>query len=123
MRMIAIALMGALAAGLGGCATTGAGGVKELSQEQAARMLVVGKTTKAEVRAALGEAEVTPFASGAEVWIYTYEPGTPKFVSFVPVVGLLASNGRTIKELKIIFGADGVVKKYRLHDIVLQRGA
>lgn len=123
MKMVAIVLMGVLAAGLGGCATSGAGGVRDLTQEQAARVLVVGKTSKAEVRAALGEGEVTPFASGAEVWVYSYEEGAARFASFIPLVGRLANNGRTIKELKIIFGADGVVRKYQLQDIALQIGA
>ena len=33
-------------------------------------VLTVGKTTKADVRAALGEATVVDFASGYEVWVY-----------------------------------------------------
>jgi hypothetical protein len=32
--------------------------------------LAVGKSTKADVRAALGEAAVVDFASGYEVWVY-----------------------------------------------------
>jgi hypothetical protein len=32
--------------------------------------LAVGKSTKADVRAALGEATVVDFASGYEVWVY-----------------------------------------------------
>ena len=31
---------------------------------------IIGKSTKAEVRAALGEAVVVDFASGYEVWVY-----------------------------------------------------
>jgi len=33
-------------------------------------VLAVGKSTKADVRAALGEARVVDFASGYEVWVY-----------------------------------------------------
>ena len=38
-------------------------------------MLAVGKSTKAEVRAALGEAIVVDFESGYEVWVYRERPG------------------------------------------------
>ena len=33
-------------------------------------VLTIGKTTKADVRAALGDAVVVDFASGYEVWVY-----------------------------------------------------
>ena len=39
--------------------------------------LAVGKSTKADVRAALGEATVVDFASGYEVWVYR-EPAQEK---------------------------------------------
>jgi hypothetical protein len=39
--------------------------------------LAIGKSTKAEVRAALGEATVVDFASGYEVWVYR-EPAQEK---------------------------------------------
>jgi len=38
---------------------------------QAADKISVGKSTKADVRAALGQAVVVDFESGYEVWVYT----------------------------------------------------
>lgn len=40
------------------------------SAQAAAGAIALGKSTKADVRAALGEAEVVDFASGYEVWVY-----------------------------------------------------
>ena len=122
-NIAAVTLLCAIVANLAGCATTaGTSTLKSMSQEQAAHLLVVGKTTKAEVRAALGQADVTPFAGGAEFWVYPYEEGAARFASFIPVLGSFADHGRNIRELKIIMGADGIVKKYRLHDIELKLG-
>ena len=46
-------------------------GPGEIRSAQAAKdALVVGQSTKADVRAALGEAVVIDFASGYEVWVY-----------------------------------------------------
>lgn len=41
-----------------------------VSAQAAARSISVGKSTKADVRAALGEATVVDFSSGYEVWVY-----------------------------------------------------
>ena len=46
-------------------------GPGEIRSAQAARdALAIGKSTKADVRAALGQATVIDFASGYEVWVY-----------------------------------------------------
>ena len=50
-------------------------GPAEIRSAQAARdALTVGKSTKADVRAALGEAIVVDFYSGYEVWVYREQP-------------------------------------------------
>ena len=72
-RLLAICLV------LGGCVlppqkTTKEGpplGPAEIRSAQAAsNAIAIGKSTKADVRAALGEAIVLDFASGYEVWVY-----------------------------------------------------
>jgi hypothetical protein len=79
-----------------GCATTrpeavplGPGEV--LSAKAATDSIAVGKSTKADVRAALGEATVIDFVSGYEVWVYrersrekTPPPGTELVLLFEP---------------------------------------
>jgi hypothetical protein len=46
------------------------GPAETLSARRADYALTVGRSTKADVRAALGEAVVVDFASGYEVWVY-----------------------------------------------------
>lgn len=62
---------------------------------------LVGKgKTKAEVLAALGNAQVIPFDSGYEVWVYRVAPpGKP-------------ASGKT--ELIVLFSPDGLVSKSRV---------
>jgi len=46
------------------------GAAEVRSAQAAAGAIAVGRSTKADVRAALGEAIVLDFASGYEVWVY-----------------------------------------------------
>jgi hypothetical protein len=110
----------ALLAGLAGCASGGAGPVASLTQDSAASLLVSGCTTKADVRQALGEALVSNFPSGQEVWFYQETESAARLVSYVPLVGRMTATGTRITELKILFGADGRVRKFKLQEIHVQ---
>ena len=46
--------------------------------------LTIGKSTKADVRAALGEGVVVDFASGYEVWVYREPPAAELVLLFEP---------------------------------------
>lgn len=107
-----------LAASLAACASAGNGQVKTLTPEDAAAMLA-GKD-KAEVRRQLGEAEVIEFPSGQAVWIYQTTDSAAQFVKYVPLLGRMTATGARIKELKILIGQDGRVKKILLQDIHAQ---
>jgi hypothetical protein len=85
---------------LAGCALTpppkpaeaplGPGEVR--SVQAAETTLGIGKSTKADVRAALGEAVVVDFASGYEVWVY---------------------RERSAAELVLLFDRGGILTKAR----------
>lgn len=117
-------LLGALMACcwiLTACTTVGNGRMTSISQESTAATLVIGQTTQAEVLKELGEAKVRPYNSGHEVWLYEYSQGLPKFVDYVPLVGLVTSRLDTPRrELRILFDAKGVVKKYVLIEATSQ---
>jgi hypothetical protein len=116
-RVIRVALTAGVALGLAACASPGNGAIKTLSEDGARQALSVGKTTKAELVAAMGEASVQTFRNGYAVWVYNYKPGLPTFVGYLPVVGTLANavDATTgAKELAVLFDRDGVVKKYQL---------
>ena len=66
------------------------------SAQAASEAISVGKSTKADVRAALGKAVVVDFESGYEVWVYRERspekakpPGTELVLLFAPS-GILA---------------------------------
>ena len=94
---------------LGGCAfvqpppkpASGAYGSGEIRSAHAAEYaLDIGKSTKADVRAALGEAVVVDFESGYEVWVYREraqekEPGAKA-------------------ELVLLFAPSGILAKTRV---------
>ncbi len=70
-----------------------------LSMQSASDSITIGKSSKAEVMAALGAATVINFDSGYEVWVYratSREPAEAK------------------AEFVILFSPDGVVRKTRL---------
>jgi hypothetical protein len=71
-----------------------------LSAQTAANAVTIGKSTKADVRAALGEALVIGFESGYEVWVYRErlrEKATPPATEFV-----------------LLFAPSGVLTKTRM---------
>lgn len=116
MKHAIVILTCAIAAdgGLGGCAAP-----KPLTAESARKALTIGSSTKADVKAAIGSASVSTFASGYEVWVYNYKAGLPAFTQFVPVVGEIASLADALareRELVILFDKDGVVRKVRMRE-------
>jgi outer membrane protein assembly factor BamE (lipoprotein component of BamABCDE complex) len=60
-----------------------------ISARTAEKALSVGTSTKADVRAALGEATVVDFASGYDVWVYRERTGSELVLLFEPS-GVLA---------------------------------
>jgi hypothetical protein len=68
------------------------------STKAAADTLAVGKSTKADVRAALGEAAVVDFATGYEVWVYKERP----------------RDKAPAPELVLLFDPSGILTKTRI---------
>lgn len=98
------------------CTTVGNGRMRELDQPQAAALLKPGETTRDDAERLLGRGEVLRFeSSGWETWYYLDKQGLPKFVDYLPVVGMVSSNiesGR--RELVLLFDAEGRLRKYSL---------
>ena len=70
-----------------------------MSVQAASDKVVIGKSSKADVLAALGGATVIVFDSGFEVWAYR-------------VKGAQAQSSRA--EFVVLFAPDGVVRKTRI---------
>ena len=103
-----------LAASVAGCAATGNGAVTTLTREDAAHAIVIGKSTRADIERTFGQANVTRFANGYELWLY--QVGYAKSVDAIPYVNLVVSSADNTRELTILFDRAGVVRKYRLMD-------
>ena len=99
---------------LASCASTGNGKINGVTIDDAQRVIVVGQSTKTDVKAVFGEAETIPFSSGDEVWVYQAKSGS--ILKSIPVANRYVSDDGKFKELKIVFGKDNIVKKFQLHD-------
>ena len=103
-----------LAACVAGCAATGNGAVTTLTRADAARAIVPGTSTRADIAQRFGQADVTRFANGYELWLY--QVGYAKIVDGIPYVNLVVDSADNRRELTIQFDPAGVVRKYRLLD-------
>jgi hypothetical protein len=88
---------------------------KLLTQARATNAVVIGRSTKAEVIAALGESLVIRFDNGYEVWVYHLadEPPTGERRRATRVTADTARAGESA-EFVILFDPSGVVAKTRV---------
>ena len=113
-RAVVVAIFGLCAAG---CSTVGNGRLVQLDAVQAQALLVPGRTTRDDVRQALGDGAVIRFQSGLETWHYEYREGIAKGWDDVPYVNLIVARlDRPIKELVLLFDANGVLKRWSLQE-------
>jgi hypothetical protein len=110
-RLLLIGLCAALAA----CATLGNSRVQTLQAAEAHQLLQPGKTTRVEAERLLGAGTVLRFDSGWTTTHYVYRDGLPRFLDFVPIVGLVTSAMDTPEtELVLLFDEHGLLRKFRL---------
>lgn len=103
---------------LASCATAGNGRVRTLQPTEASALLAAGKTTRAEAEQLLGEGSTLRFDSGWSTLTYVYRDTLPRFLDFVPVVGLVTSAmDHSETELVLLFDTNGVLRKYKLRRI------
>ena len=90
-----------------GCATQMPNAGNVASAREALAAVTIGKSTKAEVEAALGKAIAVSFDSGYEVWVYREKSAA---------AGLFSRSSRENAELVLLFEPRGVLKKLRIRD-------
>ena len=103
VRLAVIAVAASLLV-LGGCATPHASAFRDpaLTVQAASQRIVPGQSSRADVSAALGPAQVGAFDSGFEVWAYrSYQSASP---------GAKSSD----TELVLLFSPDGILRKTRV---------
>lgn len=115
MKRLTLLALTALCLGLAACTTVGNGRVQTLQPAEASALLQPGRTTRAEAERLLGAGSMLQFDSGWATSHYVYRSGLPRFLDFVPVVGLVTSAIPTPEtELVLLFDPDGVLRKFRL---------
>lgn len=105
-----------------GCATSGNPKVAEFNP---ATQVEYGKTTKAEIRAMLGEPNAIKYgANGKEAWAYIYAQAQAKPAMFIPVVGLFAGGfDSSAKKLVFVFDDKGILQKEGSGEAQIQSGS
>ena len=84
-----------------------------ISADNARDAITIGKSTKADVIAALGKTTVISFDSGFEVWVYQIKGDTPTKISWWERADSgKRSPGKT--EFVVLFAPSGVVAKTRI---------
>jgi len=125
LKILSLVLISFLAIG---CANKGSTVLKKLSEDDVNRAVVVGKTTRNEVRAMFGSPLETTFTDGGlEIWKYTFEDVTSfnaaNVASQALTLGLAGSRVTgTQKELIILYNDNYTVKRFNMSSSPVQRG-
>jgi hypothetical protein len=107
------------AALLAACAAADTDRIAGLDDARAQALLVPGRTTEADARAAFGPGSVVQFRSGWATWHYEYRAGLAKGWDEVPFIGLVTSrSARPTKELVLLFDPAGTLRRYALQEEV-----
>ena len=109
----------AIALGLSACATSGNVKMKDQTQSSVSQQIVEGKTTKAEIVQAFGQATTVSFTdAGNEIWTDKHSRDVSHVRNFVPYVNMISSGSDTVtKELVDMFNKNEIVSKYTMREI------
>ena len=103
-----------------GCANEGSTVLKKISEEEVQGKIVVGKTTRDQVRGMYGSPlETTYTDAGLEIWKYQYDDTTglnaENIASAVLTLGLAGSKHTgDRKELIVLFDENNIVKRFNM---------
>ena len=87
------------------------------------QFIVVGQTSKPEIRQKLGLPQEMITEPGVDIWVYSNKLEIPLLVSLIPIVGDIADaiellqNVQKNHELIIQFDASSTVKKVKLREL------
>jgi len=102
-----ILVCGALSA----CQTTGNGRAFSMDEATLTQTIKPNQSTKADVERELGKASVYQFANGYETWSYQKSVGIPRYVDYVPVLGVFTQFvGDRVTEIAFLFDPQGVLR-------------
>lgn len=114
-KLLRASVAGAFVACISACAGTGSS-ITTVSPTRSTDAITIGKSTKADVIAALGKTTVISFDSGYEVWVYQVTGGISAGLGSGQLFRRAHSGRRSSDrtEFVILFAPSGVVAKTRL---------
>jgi hypothetical protein len=94
-----------------GCQAIGNGRAFSADEKEIAHTIQLNQSTKEDVERQFGRAKVYRFANGYETWSYQKTEGIPRFVDYLPVVGVFTQliNDRVV-EVAFLFDAQGTLR-------------
>lgn len=97
---------------LAGCVTHGNSSLKHESETTVSSKIVLGVTTRADIKKLFGAQLYTKFTdSGKEIWVYKLSDMDWDNVNYIPIVNLLGSSeSGTYKQLVVMFNGDKVMR-------------
>lgn len=111
-----------------GCANTGNKSLKNVSETDVQKTIIIGQTTKEQIRTEFGSPFKTTYTDGGlEVWSYQYDDTsafTPETIgSVVLTLGLLGTKARgTRNELVILFDENNIAKRFNMSNSPIESG-
>ena len=87
---------------------------KLIAPDRPKETVTVGRSTKADVIAALGETLVISFDNGYEVWVYRLADAATRAMLAQRIFGSRKAERETTAEFVILFAPSGVVAKTRI---------
>ena len=110
---------------LAGCASAGNQKLADQNKQSIDQKIVVGKTTKADIKNSFGEPTSISFTdAGNEIDTYSYSHASPKARNFIPFVGLFAGGADVnSKTLVIMFDKNDAVSKYTMNEVASETKA
>lgn len=115
MKKILLVLIGVMSLSLSGCTVLNSGN-KNISDDNLIKEVVTIGESKSEILKNLGNPTSTEFKdNGNEVWTYIHSKGNMSPLTFIPIIGLVASMDGVdaeTKTVKILFDVAGKVIKY-----------
>jgi outer membrane protein assembly factor BamE (lipoprotein component of BamABCDE complex) len=115
-HFVFVAIIASLA--LAGCVSSGNENLRSETEQSVQGKIVIGQTTKAQIRALFGSPLSTSFTDGGlEIWNYEFINVSADAVSYIPVVNLFgASASGKKKSLVIMFDRSDVVQRFSMSE-------
>lgn len=110
LKMMSMVLVAAI--GFSGCSTVLGGSQAVANQET--KGIVVGQTTKEDIRTLYGEPLSIDSIDGNEIWLYKHLESKADMLTYIPVINVVGGYNTITKYLQIDFTDSGVVKSYSM---------